>query len=89
MNVLVKFLPMILQLGRDWSHCPSIQFKMFVPTSSPFVQFTIATVPSVKSALLNVTFPFVILLEKSQQLSEIFQLSHQLKFWPEILPASG
>ena len=45
---------------------------MFVPTSSPFVQFTVATVPSVKSALPNVTFPFVILLEKSQQLSENF-----------------
>ena len=56
---------------------------MFVPTSSPFVQFTDATVPTVKSTLLNVTFPFVILLEKSQQLSEIF--NHRLKFWPEAL----
>ena len=49
-----------------------------MPTSSPFVQFTVATVPSVKSALLNTTVPFVILLEKSQQLSE--NSHHQLMF---------
>ena len=45
----------MLQLGKDWSHCPPTHFSLFVPTSSPSSQTTVATVPSDKSALLNVT----------------------------------
>ena len=45
----------MLQEGRDWSHCPATHLSLFVPTKSPSSHTTVATVPSDKSARLNVT----------------------------------
>ena len=63
------FLPSIaiLQAGRAESHSPPMQFKVLLPTSSPCVQFTVAFVPSDKSALLNATVAFLIVSSMFQQ----------------------
>ena len=52
------FLPPLLHKGRGWSHCPPIHCNVSLPTSAPSLHFTVAFVPSLKSALLNLTFPF-------------------------------
>jgi len=62
-------LPPIVQVGRGLSHCPPTHFSLFAPTSSPFSHFTVATVPSVKSASLNVTVAFFIAFSMFQQLT--------------------